>query len=218
MPMGLTNASATFQRAMDHMLGDFIALFVVVYLDDNLIYSKTLEEHKQHIENVIRLMASHNFKLNLGKCEFVQTEVTFLGHKISYNSVKPRIEKCEALYAKPRPTNFNQVRSFIGLAQYYKKFIKSFSILAKPLYTMKEPFTWTEECENAYQTLREILISENVLALPDFNKNFKLETDASNTGIGAVLSQNYDGTEKPVAFFSAHLSKTQQNYSASGKE
>ncbi|CAF1084389.1 unnamed protein product, partial [Brachionus calyciflorus] len=144
-------------------------------------------------------------------------------HVVSNGSISPSPKKVETLLKYPRPLNVYQVISFVGLASYYRKFIRDFAKIAVPLHklnTVDTKFDWTPECEIAFQSLRNLLISDKVLAIPDFNKTFKLETDARNYGIGAVLSQQH-GKErlwKPVAYYSRSLTKAEKNYSTSEKE
>ncbi|CAF1052565.1 unnamed protein product [Brachionus calyciflorus] len=227
MPMGLTNAPATFQRTMNEVLKECIeAGYVLVFLDDILIHSLTLEEHLMHVEKVLEKLKAYNFKLKPKKCDLVKEEVKFLGHIISYGRIKPDPEKIEALMRYTKPSNLNQVLAFLGLAQYYRKFVKDFSKIAAPLYflTTKEgcdrdgSIKWDENCDVSFNALRTALTSSSFLILPDLNQPFRLDTDACNTGIGAVLSQDQNGESRPAAYFSKGLNKAQKNYSTSEKE
>ena len=227
MPMGLTNAPATFQRAMNQVLRKFIESgFVVVYLDDILIHSESLIEHLKHIELVVNELKKYQLSVKLKKCEVAKQEITFLGHVISNGSIKPDQSKCEALYKYKRPQTLTQLQSFLGLAQYYRKFIENFAKIAAPLYRLttkeeaanKKELNWDEACEIAYTTLRNYLTRDKILMLPDLKKKFVLETDVSNTGVGAVLSQEKDGVLRPIAYYSKPLNKAQRNYSTTEKE
>ncbi|CAF0929655.1 unnamed protein product [Brachionus calyciflorus] len=229
LPMGLTNAPASFQRAMNEILKEAIKQgFVVVFIDDILIHSNNLEQHLQHVETVINILKKHGLQVKLKKCEIMKQEVKFLGHVIGYEYRKPDPEKIESLYQYKRPYTLTQVQSFLGLAQFYRKFIENFSKIAAPLYllTTKEQtitnknnrIEWNENCERAFNELRTKLTSDTVLALPNSHGRFKLDTDACNTGVGAVLSQKINGVYRPIAYFSKQLTKTQQNYSTTEKE
>ena len=221
MPMGLTNSSATFQRLMDKVFKELIGSIVIVYLDDILIFSETLEEHLKHVKLVISILSNFNLKIKLVKCQFYQTAIKFLGHIVSNGEVRPDNDKTKALYQFIQPNKLVQVQSFLGLATYYKKFIKDFSAIAKPLYEAKEVegiLLWSEEQGAALNMLREAICGKNVLILPNFEEDFFVETDACNYGIGAVLSQKKEGFLKPVNFFSKHLTKAELNYSTSEKE
>ena len=149
-----------------------------------------------------------------------------LGHVISSGSIKPDKSKCEALFQSKRPKTLTQLQSFLGLAQYYRKFIENFAKIAAPLYNLttkeetsnKNELNWNDECETAYNTLRNYLTRDKILMLPDLKKKFVLETEACNTGVGAVLSQELNGTFRPIAYFSKPLNKAQRNYSTTEKE
>ncbi|CAF1080795.1 unnamed protein product [Brachionus calyciflorus] len=200
--------------------------FVVVFLDDILIHSETLIEHFKHIELVVNELKKHRLSVKLKKCEVAKQEVVFLGHVLSSGSIKPDKSKCEALFQFKRPKTLTQLQSFLGLAQYYRKFIENFAKIASPLYRLttkeesanKNKLNWSDECENSYNTLRNYLTKDKILFLPDLKKKFVLETDASNTGIGAVLNQKKDGVLRPIAYFSKPLNKAQRNYSTTEKE
>ena len=223
LPMGLTNACATFQRLMNTVLDGLLGLVCVVYLDDIIIFSENAEEHTNHVKLVADRLRAFNLKVNLKKCKFAVNKVEYLSHIISNGSILPNPEKIAAVAAFKRPTTVKLVQSFLGLVSYYRKFIKNCSAHASPLIklTMKnerKDFVWTEECENSFQYLRNVLISEAVLILPEHDKPFRIEADASKYGIGGVLSQFRDGYWRPVSYFSKHLSKTEINYSASERE
>ena len=227
MPMGLTNAPATFQRSMNKVLKKFIeAGFVVVYLDDILIHSADLIEHLKHVELVINELKLNQLSVKIKKCEIAKQEVTFLGHVITNGTIRPDMAKCEALYRYKRPSTLTQLQSFLGLSGYYRKFIMNFARIASPLYklTTKEEaanakqLNWNDDCEKAFNKLRTELTSSTVLILPDFTKKFVLDCDACNTGIGAVLQQEVNGVLRPVAYFSKPLNKAERNYSTTEKE
>ena len=226
MPMGLTNATGTFQRLMDKVLNELIGKICYVYLDDIIIFSENEQEHMKHVDQIVERLKQHNLKINLKKCTFAQRKIEYLSHIICNGTISPRPAKLEALYRSIVPKSVKQVQSFLGLASYYRKFIESFSTIASPLIQCTEgsndkqyKFTWTVECQAAFDKLRSIITSDKILLLPDFEQPFRIETDASNYGVGAVLSQQCPEKHwKPVAFFSKHLNKAQRNYSASEKE
>ena len=222
MPMGLTNACATFQRLMNMVLDGYIGDFCLVYLDDIIIYSENEEDHLKHVQQVVERLRKHNLKIKLSKCKFARKKIEYLSHVIENGTITPNPQKVEAVNNTIKPKNVKQVQSFLGLVSYYRKFIKNCSTIASPLIKLtekNEKFNWTNECEDAFNTLKSYLGSQDhVLALPDFNKMFVIECDASKYGIGGVLSQKTGKHFQPVAFFSKHLSKTERNYSTSERE
>lgn len=215
--MGLTNSGATFQRFMNEIFIDLIEKICIVYLHDIIIYLETVVEHLKHIEEVLNVIRTHGLKIKPSKCNYFETSIEYLGHVIHNGTVVPSPNKIEALFKHQRPTNVDQVISFVGLASYYRKFIKDFAKIAAPLHKLNEKnaeFKWTSECEIAFQTLRNNLTSDKVLAIPDFEKTFKL---ASNYEIGTVLSQQ-EGKERlwrPIAYYSRSLTKPERNYATS---
>jgi hypothetical protein len=221
MPMGLTNACATFQRLMNNVLDGLIGKICLVYLDDIIIFSNTLEEHIEHVKLVAQRLREHNLKIKLSKCKFAQKRVEYLSHIIENGSIKPNPAKVEAISKCKVPTTVKQVQSFLGLVCYYRKFINNCSTIASPLINLTKKnidFIWDEACQSAFDQLKQILMSDQMLALPNYNKIFRLETDASGYGVGAVLSQQIDKQWKPIAYFSKHLSATERNYSTSERE
>ena len=220
MPFGLTNAPAAFQRLMQELLtglnpSDGTA-FVSVYIDDVLIYSRTMEDHLTHLRLVLERLEEAGLKLKPSKCHFVCKEVEFLGHIITPEGLKTTSRLVLAVQNFQRPANAKQTRQFLGLCSFYRRFIASFAKIAKPLHQLTKhgtQFTWTDECQRAFTTLKENLCTAPVLAYPSFAKDFILETDASIDGIGAVLSQSQaDGCVHPVAFASRSLSPAERNY------
>jgi hypothetical protein len=222
MPFGLMNAPATFQRLMTRVLYDVAWKFALVYMDDIIIYSKTTEDHRSHLEKVFQLLLQAGLKLNPDKCDFYQTQILFLGHMVSKEGIKPNPTLVNKIKNCPRPVNRSKVRSFLGLASYYRRFIKDFSAIARPLYNLTkldEPFCWTEDCEQAYNYLRNCLTTHPIVIYPNLNKPFILHTDASNYAIGAVLAQNDDkGHERVIAYASRVLSVPESNYTVTEKE
>jgi len=221
MPFGLCNAPATFERLMETVLRGLSYEACLVYLDDIIIIGRTFEEHLKSIRSVFMKLKEANLKLSPKKCKFFQKEVSYLGHIISAEGVKTDPEKVTAVREWPRPQTVHELRSFLGLCSYYRRFVKNFSAIARPLHRLteaKRPFVWTDDCEKAFKCLKELLTSTPILAYPRPDKQFILDTDASNDGIGAVLSQNTDGNEHVIAYFSKNLGKPDRNYCVTRKE
>ena len=217
MPFGLTNAPITFMRLMNHVLRPFIGKFVVVYFDDILIYSKTLEEHVLHLREVFIVLQREKLYANFNKCHFCTDHVVFLGFVVSAKGVQVDEEKVQAIRDWPTPTNAAQVRSFHGLAGFYRRFVKDFSTVAAPLTDVMKKhvsFKWGRAQEEAFQAIKHKLINPPLLALPNFDKPFEVECDASGVGIGAVLMQD----KRPIAYFSEKLSGGPLNYPTYDKE
>ncbi|GFW13804.1 hypothetical protein TNCV_1670201 [Trichonephila clavipes] len=182
---------------------------------------RTFEEHLQNIRKVLSKLSDANLKLNPSKCKFFQKEVNYLGHIISAEGVRTDPEKVSAVKNWKRPENLRELRSFLGLCTYYRKFVKGFSNIARPLYKLtesKQKFQWTKECEDSFLQLKEALTSSPILIYPQPDKPFILDTDASNESVGAVLSQEIDGQERVVAYWSKCLSKPERNYCVTRKE
>ncbi|KAJ0494369.1 putative nucleotidyltransferase, Ribonuclease H [Helianthus annuus] len=216
MPFGLTNAPATFQSLMNSIFQQFLRKFILVFFDDILIYSKTLEEHVSHLKLTLNLFREHHLFAKRSKCSFGGGTVEYLGHLISKDGVATDPKKVEAIQNWPQPMNVKQLRGFLGLAGYYRRFIKSFGILAKPLTELlkKDAFEWNSQATSAFEELKKALSSPPVLALPNLSLPFILETDASSRGIGAVIMQN----GHPIAYISKALSPKQQALSVYEKE
>jgi len=172
MPFGLNNALATFQSCMNHIFHSHLRKFVLVFFDDILIYSRTWEEHLQHIETVLRIL-EQQFYAKLSKCEFGLTEMLYLGHIIGVDGVRVHEEKIRAIRDWPKLRNMTELRGFIGICTYYRKFVKSFSQFAAPLtdLTRKGVFSWSDKAQRAFDRLKEVMSSCPVLALPDFRSH-----------------------------------------------
>ena len=201
MPFGLCNAPATFQRLMEIVLDDMLWKECFVYIDDVLVCSKTLEEHLAHLDGVFSRLRKANLRLK-PKCMFLCPKVQYLGHVISLEGVAPDPEKVEKVKNYPVPTNPTEVRQFLGLASYYRRFMKDFARIAKPLYslTCKDvKFEWSRACRDAFEALKSLLVTAPVLAYPRFEEGveFVVETDASTSGLGAVFSQKRGWTSSP---------------------
>lgn len=217
MPFGLKNAPATFQRMMDTALRGLLNKYCFVYLDDSIIFGNTIQQHNDNLAIVLQRLRELGLKIQPDKCEFLKPELEYLGHIITHEGIKPNPKKIEAVREFKIPKNPTGVKSFLGLAGYYRKFIRNFSKIGKPLtdLTQKDiPFHWTDKQQDSFQTLKDALCKAPVLAYPNFNETFALTTDASNEGIGAVLSQN----DHPCCYISRTLNPPERKYSTTEKE
>ena len=217
MPFGLSNAPSTFQRLMEQVLRGLQYQTCHVYLDDIVVFGRSFTETLQRLQEVFQRLDHAGLKLKPSKCSFFQREVKFLGHVIGTGGVACDHAKIEAVQQWKTPRNVKEVRSFLGLANYYRRFIADFSSVAAPITNLTEkgrPYQWTEECEVAFKTLKCRLTEAPILAFPslDSSHQFILDTDASNDGLGAVLSQVQDGEEKVIAYASKRLNKAQRAY------
>ncbi|KAK8505928.1 hypothetical protein V6N12_000081 [Hibiscus sabdariffa] len=191
MTFGLTNAPSTFMRLMNHVLRAFIGKFFVVYFDDILIYSKSLQENEEHLRMILETLRKERLFKNLNKCVFCTDKLIFLGFVVSAQGVEVEPENIKAIQEWPRPTSISQVRSFHGLASFYRQFVPNFSSITAPLTGIIKKnsiFSWGEEQENAFLKIKYYLTKAPVLALPNFDKMFEIECDASGVGICVVLS------------------------------
>nr|XP_051211101.1 uncharacterized protein LOC127328548 [Lolium perenne] len=217
MPFGLTNAPASFQGLMNQVFAPLLRKCVLVFVDDILIYSQSLREHVQHLKCVFELLQQNQLFLKRSKCSFALQELEYLGHIIGKNGVSTDTTKVQAVKDWPQPKNVKELRGFLGLTGYYRKFIKNYGMIAKPLTQLLCKgvlFLWGPEQQHSFQLLKDTMVQAPVLAIPDFSQSFVLETDACNTGIGAVLMQN----GHPVAFLSKSLCRRNQTLSTYEKE
>lgn len=215
---GLCNAPATFERLMDNMLGDLRCL---VYLDDMIAHAKTFELELQRLTHIFSRLRAANLKLNPKKFELFRRRVKFLGHVVREEGVATDPEKVEVVTKWPLSQDVKDVRSFLGLCTYYRRFVPPFADVARPLDKLTEkgqPFMWTKECDSSFHRLKEARASTPVLAYPESEEPFMLDTDASNVGIGAVLSQVHQGDERVIAYYSQALSKPERNYCITRRE
>jgi hypothetical protein len=216
MPFGLTNAPATFQRLMDNVLFGIRWKFTMVYLDDIIIFSKSWEEHIRHINIVIQRLRKAGLKMKFKKCKFATNELEYLGYIVTRQGLKADPKKIEKIIKWPTPTNTRELRGFIGLASYYRRFVKRFSVIANPLNHLLKKETgkrWTGKQRMAFIILKRKLTEAPILIFPDFSKEFFLYTDASQLGLGATLEQKEEnGNEGVIEYASRGLSKSEKNY------
>lgn len=220
MPFGMKNAAATFQRLMNFITCELEGC--VVYIDDLVIYSDDWETHIKRIRALFKVLRKAGLVINLRKSDFAQAKVVYLGHEIGLGQIAPKRANVEAVTTFPAPRNKRGIRRFLGLVGYYRRFIKNFSDLANPLTNLLKKdvkFMWDNECQQAFEKLKATLITYPLLHSPDFSLPFCLATDASDTGLGAVLLQeDNDGTSHPVAYFSKKLLPAERRYSTIEKE
>ncbi|KAJ9523973.1 hypothetical protein QJQ45_022376 [Haematococcus lacustris] len=217
LSFGLTNAPATFQAVMNDIFRDYLNDFVVVYLDDILVFSKNKAEHLKHLEIVFRILKEHELYAKLKKCEFEKSELKFLGHLVGVNGIRPDPAKIQSIKDWPPLNDVAAIRSFVGLATYFRMFIQGFAKLVEPLTNLTKKdvtWCWDDKCEEAFQGVKHALSNAPVLSLPDFNKEFQVLCDASVTGIGAVLMQD----KHPIAYESRRLLPAEVNYTTGEQE
>lgn len=221
LPFGLTNAPATFMHTMNHVLNEYLDQFCVVYLDDILVYSCDESTHRKHLKLIFDKLRAERLYVSTSKCEIAKAKVEFLGHMISKKGVEVMEEKVKIIKDWPSPTNVSELRSFLGLANYYRKFIKGSSEIARPLTDLlkkAEVWRWSEKEQAAMEKLKQALSNAPVLLIPDPELPFELTTDASDYAIGAVLTQNQGKGHQPVAFESRKLNSAEMNYPTHEKE
>ncbi|XP_073510768.1 uncharacterized protein [Phyllobates terribilis] len=222
MPFGLCNAPGTFQRLMECCLGHRNFETVLLYLDDVIVYSKTYEDHLKHLAEVFEALASYGLKVKPSKCHLLKPKVQYLGHVVSADGVAPDPDKITAIKEWPSPSSVKEVRQFLGLVGYYRRFIPGFTKKAAPMQDLligqsrkaknqKPPFKWEELEEESFCQLKMALTGDEILAYPDYSQPFILYTDASNIGLGAVLSQIQQGKERVIAYASRKLRRTERN-------
>jgi hypothetical protein len=221
MPFGLKTAPSTFQRMMNNVLSGLTGTRCFVFLDDIVIYAKSLVDHDRKLRDVFSRLRKYNLKSQLDKCEFLRKEVTFPGHILSEHGAEPDARKIECIKNFPTPKTAKQFKSFLGLTGYYRKFVPQFSKIAAPLHKFLKKdakYLWEENQKIAFHTLKQKLMSRPILQYPDFSREFILTTDASNDGTGAVLSQGQIGKDLPIAYASRSFNKSEKNYSTVEKE
>ena len=231
MPFGLNNAPATFQRLMQNIFRDDLLRVLLVYLDDIVVYSSTISEHLQRLEHVLLKLKENGLKIEPEKCQFFKKSVKYLGHVVSAEGVATDPAKTEVVAKWPMPGTLKDLRSFLGFTSYYRRYVPGFAQKAAPLHKLTAELSeggkkkkgiipaerWNRECQTAFDALREALTSPPVLAYPDYQKPFIIETDASDKGLGAVLSQRQDDQLRVIAYASRGLrgaEKNMKNYSS----
>lgn len=221
MPFGLKNAPATFQRVMDSVLCGLQGERCFVYLDDIVVFASSLQEHEQKLREVFTRLQKYELKVQPDKCEFLRREVAYLGHIISNEGVKPNPDKVQAVKDFPVPKCCKDIKAFLGLTGYYRRFIPNFSKVTKPLTSLLKkdiPFIWGESQQKSFEECKQLLTSPPILQYPDFTKEFILTTDSSLHAIGSILSQGPIGKDLPIAYASRTLNKAESNYSTIERE
>lgn len=221
MPQGLNTSAATWQRFIDSVVGSDLSSNVFVYLDDIIIVSKSFEHHMELLTKILDRLMVAGLTINFQKCNFCRPELKYLGYIVNKDGLLVNPDKVRAITEFPRPKSPTAVKRFVGLASWYRRFIRNFSTEMDPLHKLtgkNKPFNWTEECEDAFTKVKSLLTSAPVMACPDFSKEFIIHTDASNVGLGAILAQEYEDGEKVIAYASRSLSKPERNYSTTELE
>ena len=222
MPFGLTNAPSTYQRLMESLFRGLVPSICLLYIDDLICHSMNFEDHLGHLRKIFEILRVANLKLKLTKCNFAQPSVKFLGHIVSKEGIKPDPNNIKVVRDFKTPTKVHDVQSWLGLANYYRKFVKNFSEIAKPLTNLLKkgtPFIWDEKCDKAFTEMKQRLIEPPLLGYPSFDHPFTLYTDASGFSLGAVLSQQIgDQPEKVIAYAGRDLKPNELKYSTTEKE
>ncbi|KAJ9541339.1 hypothetical protein OSB04_027845 [Centaurea solstitialis] len=216
MPFGLSNAPSTFMRLMNHIFKPLIGRCVVVYFDDILVFSTDVETHLSHLRDVFMILREQKLYANETKCHFLTKEIIFLGYLVSGDGIRMDDSKVSAITSWPSPQSLHEIRSFHGLASFYRRFIRNFSTIVAPITEClkSSKFTWSSAAQHSFDTLKTAVTNAPVLALPNFENVFQVECDASGVGIGGVLGQQ----QRPIAFFSEKLSDSRRRYSTYDKE
>ena len=221
MSFGLANAPSTFQCLMHAVFHGLQYDICLVYLDDIIIFLRTFDDHLQHLNDVFSRLSNANIRLKPTKCSFACSEVEYLGHVVSRDGIRPDPSKIKAVEEFPIPRCTKDVRSFLGLANYYRRFIKNFAAIAALLNKLTGKyvqFSWDSECDIAFSTLKSALTSAPILAYPDFSIPFELHTDASSTGIGFALCQSQGGRNRAIAYGGRDLNPAERNYSTTKRD
>lgn len=221
MPFGLTNAPATWQRLIDQVIGAELEPYVFVYLDDIIVISPDFDTHIKVLGEVLDRLLSAGLTVSREKCHFCRPSLRYLGYVVDAEGLHVDVAKVEAMLNVPPPRNAKEVRRFIGMSSWYRRFIPNFSTIIAPITKLTQKnitFRWTEPCQQAFNTIKNCLVSAPVLTCPDFAKPFVLQTDASAYGLGAVLTQSYPDGEHVICFLSRTLTKAERNYSTTERE
>ena len=221
LPFGLTNAPATFMHLMHQIFREQLDQFIVIFLDDILIYSKTLQDHIDHVRRTLQILREHRLYAKVSKCAFFRHEVEYLGHVVTAAGIHPDKSKVQAVNDWKTPESVHDIRSFLGLAGYYRRFIPQFARIAAPLTELTKktvPWSWSLRAGEAFNALKTALLSAPVLKLADADKEYTVTCDASDFAVGAVLSQQYEDGEHPVAYESRKMNSAEQNYPTHERE
>ena len=221
VPFGITTAPSSFQRLMECILRGLNWEICLIYIDDIIVFSRSFSKHLQDLSEVFNRLLAANIKLRPEKCSFARESVNYLGHVVSKNGVSPDSEKTKLIKSFPVPKNPKQIKQFLGLAGYYRRFVENFSKIALPMTRLlrkDEPFKWDQSCQKSFDELKTRLQSPPILAYPDFTKSFDLYVDASGTAIGMILGQVQDGKERVIAYGGRTLNKAERNYSCTERE
>ncbi|MGH7238909.1 MAG: reverse transcriptase family protein, partial [Candidatus Saccharimonadales bacterium] len=222
VPFGLSNGPAHFQRFINSTFFDFLDDFLTAFIDDLLIYSKTLKEHEEHVKKVLTRLREAGLQASISKCEFHVTRTKYLGFIVTTEGIEADPEKISIIIGWRPPSTVKGVQSFLGFCNFYRRFILNYSRVAKPLYqlTRKDQFfQWNEACQQAFQELKNLLVNAPILRHFDPERETQVETDASDGALGGVLSQKFeDSLWHPIAFFSSSMNNAEKNYEIHDKE
>lgn len=221
MPFGLHNSAASWQRLIDNVLGPELENFVFVYLDDIIIATPDFETHLKTLQSVFEKLLEAGLTVNQQKCEFLKSELKYLGYRVTKEGLQTDPEKIESMVNYPTPKRVKDVRRFVGMVSWYRRFVPNFSSRIRPLTNLTRKnckFVWSPECEVAFQEMKQLLISSPILSCPDFSREFVLQCDASQIGLGCVLTQNFDDGEKIISYASRTLTPQESRYSATELE
>ena len=221
LPQGISNAPSAFQATMNKLFRHMIGKSVFIYMDDILVASKSPEEHKEHLREVLQILRDNNLYVNLEKCHFNMPEVNYLGHVVGRGGIRPDPKKVQIVQDWPQPNTVHDIRSFLGLTNYFRRFIKDYAALAAPLNRLlqkdgTQTCKWNAACEKSFEALKKALVTAPVLAIPNLEDPYELEvwTDASDSAVGAVLLQN----GHPIAYESRKFSGAKKNYHTTDRE
>ena len=215
VPFGLCNAPATFSRLMDRILSGLHWEICLFYLDDIIVFSSTWEEHLARLRQVFERLRHANLKLGVEKCAFAAKEVSYLGHRVTEEGLLPDSALLAAIQEIPPPKTAIEIRSFLGLARYYQRYVKNFAAIAGPLHALTRKdavFHWSADCQDAFDRLKTLLTTSPITAFPDFSQSFRLYTEASTAGLGAILAQVREGKERIICCSSRSLNQAEKAY------